>query len=232
MFPENPGVDLYRKYAYIIKTSNSAAGASEAIKNMSRLAKKIINVEEIGRPDEEGYIQRGLRRNIFVEKTGEERSIDMLLSKIKGEPYVTELPMPVFEKFTPSPAIKDISKAKIAVLTTGGFVPLGNPDRLEACNCTKFKKYSLKADYSMDDAKGQVVHGGYDPTYGNENGNRILPVDAMMALEKEGHIGKLYENTFVTVGNGMGTDQAAVFGKEIAKKLLDANVQGAILTST
>jgi glycine/betaine/sarcosine/D-proline reductase family selenoprotein B len=54
----------------------------------------------------------------------------------------------------------------------------------------------------------------------------------MLALEKEGRIGELYEKTFVTVGNGMGTDQAAIFGKEIAQKLLEANVQGAILTST
>ena len=77
-----------------------------------------------------------------------------------------------------------------------------------------------------------VVHGGYDPVYGNEDGNRILPVDVLVDLEKEGRIGELCDFTFVTVGNGMGTDQAAVFGDAIAEELKKEEVSGAILTST
>lgn len=233
MYEENPGVELYRKYAYIVSTDNNARGMRDAVRNMSRLIGKIADREEIGRPEEEGYIRRGFRRNVFVEDNGAKRCLDMLLNKISGRPYETELPMPVFEKFNPSPAVKDLSTATIAVLTSGGMVPLGNPDRLEACNCTKFKEYSLEKDYAGKGVtKGQVAHGGYDPTYGNDNGNRILPVDALAAFEKEGVIGKLYDHTFVTVGNGMGTDQAAAFGKAIALKLQEAGVDGAILTST
>jgi glycine reductase len=157
----------------------------------------------------------------------------MLLDKIAGNEFETELPMPIFEKFEPSPAIKDMSKARIVVMTTGGMVPQGNPHRLEACNCTKWEEYSLDDDYcGRGVTKGMVVHGGYDPIYGNEDGNGILPADALLEFEKEGRIGEFYGNAFVTVGNGMGTDQAAEFGDAIAQKLKEAQIDGAILTST
>lgn len=233
MYEENPGMELYRKFAYIVPTGNNARGMRDAVSKMGTLIKRIAGGEMLSNPEEDGFFERGLRENIFLEKTGAERCVDMLLKKIKGEDFETELPMPVFEKFEPSPAIKDLSKATIAVMTSGGMVPAGNPHRLEACNCTKWECYSIDSDYGGRGAgKGMVVHGGYDPTYGNEDGNRILPIDMMVELEQEGKIGKLYDYTYVTVGNGMGTDQAAVFGDEIAKELLDAKIDGAILTST
>jgi len=41
MYPENPGVELYKKSAYIIETSNSAAGMRKAVAPMARLALKL-----------------------------------------------------------------------------------------------------------------------------------------------------------------------------------------------
>lgn len=233
MFSENPGMEMYRKFAYIVPTGNNARGMRDAVSRMGVLINRIAEGETLTDPEKDGFFERGLRENIFLERTGAERCVDMLLKKIKGEDFETELPMPIFEKFEPSPAIKDMSKATIAVMTSGGMVPEGNPHRLEACNCTKWECYSLDSEYGgRGVTKGMVVHGGYDPTYGNEDGNRILPIDMMVELEQEGRIGKLYDYTYVTVGNGMGTDQAAVFGDEIAKELLDAKIDGAILTST
>lgn len=233
MFEENPGIELYHKYGYIVYTDNNARGMRKAVESMAHLIKKMATGEEIKDSASEGYAMRGIRKNYFLEETGAERSINMLLKKINGESFETELPMPVFEKFEPSPAVNELSKATILVMTSGGMVPLGNPDHLEACNCTKFRKYSLEDDYcGKGVTKGQVVHGGYDPTYGNENGNRILPVDILFDMEKEGVIGKLYDNTFVTVGNGMGTDQAADFGDAIAQELKKDQIDGVILTST
>ncbi len=233
MFEENPGMEMYRKYAYIVPTNNNARGMKDAVGKMGMLIQRVAAGEKLSNPEKDGFFERGLRENIFLEKSGAERCVDMLLSKIKGEEFETELPMPMFEKFKPSPAIKNMANAQIIVMTSGGMVPQGNPHRLEACNCTKWKEYSLEDDYcGIGNIEGMVVHGGYDPTYGNEDGNRILPIDVMVELEKEGRIGKLYDRTFVTVGNGMGTDQAALFGDEIAKELLDAQIDGAILTST
>ena len=233
MYEENPGLELYRKYAYIIPTGNSARDMKNALQKMSVFIGKLAAGKEIGSPEREGYVQRGIRKNYFEEKTGAQRCVDMLLKKIRGEDYETELPMPVFEKVVPSPAVKDMSKAKIIVMTSGGMVPRGNPDRLEACNCTKFRRYNYDESYGGKGVtKGKVVHGGYDPVYGDEDGNRILPVDVLVDLEKEGRIGELCDFTFVTVGNGMGTDQAGAFGDAIAEELKKENISGAILTST
>ena len=52
----------------------------------------------------------------------------MMIKKLRGEPYVTELPMPVFDRVKPAPAVKDMAHARIALITSGGIVPQGNPD--------------------------------------------------------------------------------------------------------
>lgn len=233
MYSQNPGVEMYRKYGYIVSTANNARRMGDALEGICGLVNKIISKETLGTPAEEGYFERGLRRNVYMERSAAQRAVDMLLAKIKGEEFSTERKMPVFEKFTPSPAIKNMKKATIAVMTSGGLVPKGNPDRLEACNCTKYKKYSLEEDYEGKGiTKGQVVHGGYDPVYGNADGNRILPADVLVKLEEEGTFGKLYENTYVTVGNGTEVEKAAVFGDLIAEELKAEGVDGVLLTST
>lgn len=233
MFPENPGAELYRKYAYIVPTADSARGMRQAAEKISTLVLRLAAGEKIGSPEQEGYIRRGIRVNFFHTDNAAKRATDMLLKKIKGEPFETELPMPVFDKFPPSPAIREIKNATIALITSGGIVPKGNPDRMEACNCTKYRAYTL-GDFGGEELPlAEVAHGGYDPVYANEDGNRVLPVDALYALEKAGEIGRVHEKIYVTVGNGMRTDQAATFGDIIAKELLAAgDVEGVILTST
>jgi glycine reductase len=78
----------------------------------------------------------------------------------------------------------------------------------------------------------ETAHGGYDPTYANEDPNRVLPVDVMRELEKEGVIKKFHEVYYSTVGNGTSVANAKKFGAEIAQKLKDANVNAVIVTST
>jgi len=90
-----------------------------------KLALKMVNKEEIGTPEEEGYIPRGIRKNYFAQERGSKRAVDMLVKKLKGEPYTTELPMPEFDRVPPAPAVKDLSKALVALVTSGGIVPKG-----------------------------------------------------------------------------------------------------------
>ncbi len=170
MFEENPGIELYHKYGYIVYTDNNARGMRKAVESMAHLVKKMATGEEIKDSASEGYAMRGIRKNYFLEEMGAERSINMLLKKINGESFETELPMPVFEKFEPSPAVNELSKATILVMTSGGMVPWKS-DHLEACNCTKFRKTSLEDDYCGKVCYQRAgIHGGYDPTYGNETG--------------------------------------------------------------
>ena len=70
MYPENPGVEMYRKYAYIVETGNSAATMRQAIPQIAKLVVKLGTGAEMGSAAEEGYMERGGRRNVFVSERG------------------------------------------------------------------------------------------------------------------------------------------------------------------
>ncbi len=232
MYPENPGVETYRQYLYIIETGNSAASMRTALPAMGKLAGKLANGEPIGPPAEEGYLSRGIRRNVFVEKRGSERAIELLLKKIKGEPFETEYPIPHFDRVEPAAAIADLSKVTVALVTSGGIVPKGNPDRIEASSASRYGKYSLAGVEALTADAFETAHGGYDPVYANDNPNRVVPVDALRQLEKEGRIGRLFPYFYSTVGNGTSVANAKKYAAEIAAELVNEGVQAVILTST
>ncbi len=232
MYPENPGSEIYGKDIYILKTGISAATMKEALSCLAVFVLKLAKGGEIGFPHEDGYIPQGRRVNIFVEKTGAVRGVDMILKKLKGEPFTTELPMPVFDRVTPAPAVKNLGQARIALITSGGVVPKGNPDRIEAANATKFGKYPIEGIEDLVKDEYITVHGGYDPVYVLEGPDRVLPVDVMRLLEKEGKIGQLYNYFYSTVGNTTAVSSAKRFGEEIGQDLLANGINGAILTST
>lgn len=232
MYQENPGVDLFRKYAYIIETAPSAAGMRKAVAPMAALAIKLGRGIPAGSPESEGYIPRGIRVNYFSEKRGAKRAVDMLIKKINGEAFETEYAMPVFDRVEPSAPIIDLTKAKIALVTSGGIVPTGNPDRIESSSASKYGKYSMAGITDLNTENAETAHGGYDPVYANQDADRVLPVDVLKEMEKEGLIGKLHEFWYATVGNGTSVANSKKYAASIAKDLLAAGVDGVILTST
>lgn len=225
MYEENPGVDMYVKETYILPTANSAAGMRKIVKPLAAFALKLAKGEEILSPEEDGYFPQGARINYFTEKQGGERAVDMLVKKLKDEEFETEYPMPVFDKVDPSLAVKDLSKAKIAIVTSGGIVPTGNPDKIESSSASKYGQYKL------DDA-GETAHGGYDPTYANANPDRVLPVDVLKEAVAEGKVGSLHEYYYSTTGNGTAVKSSKAYAAEIAKTLIADGVEAVILTST
>ena len=232
MHSTNPGVDAARKDVYILEAGDSIRDMKRILPRMVALAQKILDKKPIGLPHEEGYFPRGVRINIRAEKRGSRRAVEMLLKKLQGEPFVTELPLPKFDRVPPAPPIPTLSRAVIALVTEGGIVPKGNPDRIEAHNASKYCKYFIG---DLDDLTGeayQTAHGGYDPVYANEDPDRVLPLDAARAMEKEGAFGKLYDYYYVTVGNVTAVASAARYGQEIGELLRKDGVQGVILTST
>ncbi len=232
MYKENPGVELYRKDVYIVETADSARGMKDALEKMAKLTLKLLKGQKLGLPEEEGYIPRGIRVNCFKDEIGAKRAVDMLLKKLKGQEFKTEYPMPEFDRVPPSPPIKDLKNATIALVTSGGIVPKGNPDHIEASSATKYGEYSIAGVDDLTPDKYQTAHGGYDPTYANEDPDRVLPVDMARELEREGVFKKLHDYYYATVGNGTPVANAKRFGKEIAQKLKEANVDAVILTST
>lgn len=232
MYAENPGSDMFKQKIYIISTKNNAAGMRGAIKQMVPLALKLVKGEKIGASSEEGYIPNGVRVNFFEKERGSARAVKMLVNKLSGKEFVTEYPMPSFDRVNPMPAIKDLSKAKIALVTSGGIVPKGNPDRIESSSASKFGKYDIDGVQDLTSETYQTAHGGYDPTYANADADRVLPVDVLREYEKEGKIGELNRYYYATVGNGTAVASAMKFGKEIALDLISQNVSAVILTST
>lgn len=232
MFIENPGVDMFRKDIYIVETANAATGMRQAIPAIAKLALKLAKNESIGAPAEEGYIPRGVRKNVFKSERGSKRAVDMLIAKLKGEKFETEYPMPDFDRVAPNPPILDMKKAKIALVTSGGIVPKGNPDRIESSSASKYGKYDLTGVNDLTAETYETAHGGYDPTYANIDADRVLPVDVLRDLEKEGVIGELHRYYYATVGNGTSVANAKKFAATFAQELVKDGVQAVILTST
>ena len=232
MYIENPAVEIYKDKTYIIETGNSAVSMRKSVAKMVSFANKILGKEEIGLPKEAGYIPRGIRVNIFHERTGAERAIDMLIKKLNNEEYETEIPIPRYDTVTPAQPVKNLKKAKIALLTTGGVVPFKNPDHLPAATAKFYKKYPIKDINEFSEGSYESVHAGYDPVYANENPNRILPLDSLKELKQDGEIGSIYEFYFVTTGNSTSVADSNRMGVEIAQELKEAGIDGAIMTST
>lgn len=232
MYIENPGADMFKKDIYIVETANAATGMRQAIPAMAKLALKLGKGEEVGSPADEGYIPRGVRKNIFKEERGSKRAVNMLVAKLKGEEFETEYAMPDFDRVAPNPAVLDMKNAKVALVTSGGIVPKGNPDRIEASSASKYGKYDIDGVADLTAETYETAHGGYDPVYANQDADRVLPVDVLRELEKEGEIGELHRYFYTTVGNGTSVANAKKFASTFAQELVKDGVQAVILTST
>lgn len=232
MYEENPGADMFKQDVILVKTGNSAATMRKAVPQFVTLIKKLATGEEILGPSIEGYLERGIRVNYFAEERGATRGLKMLLKKMAGEPFETDLPMPKFDRVEPGKAIEDLSKAKIAIVTSGGIVPVGNPDHIESSNATKFGWYTMEGMDRMSKDDYMTIHGGYDRQFVLEDPNLVIPLDVLREKEKSGEIGSLYPYFASTTGTGTATNSAAKFGDEIGKKLIEEQVDAVILTST
>lgn len=103
LYRENPGVEMCRAVVPVIPTSEAASQMRDALTRLARLASKLGRGEALGRPDEEGYLPHGQRLNQRHEKSGAERAITMLLKKVKGKEYTSEIPVPDFGSIVPAP---------------------------------------------------------------------------------------------------------------------------------
>lgn len=242
MFEESPGVEVYRRDVYICRTIKSAGKMFEDLTHMVNLSLKLISEERgsrlvsrenVGRPSEDGYFPRDMLKNEYAEKTTAERGVDMLLAKIKGMPFQTEVEGPKVQVIQPPPPVKDLSVCEVALISDGGLAPKGNPDRFSTRANKIWATYEIvqlfPEDYSSD---FDILHTGYHPAYIMENPNRLVPVDVMRDLEKEGIIGKLHRTFYSTSGNATMQGDCRKMGEEIAEQFKKRGINGAILTST
>ena len=232
MHPDNAAAEMYRTKVHVVPTAKSAAGMAEALPAMARLALKLAAREPLGSPAVEGYLPTGHRVFHEAARPAGERAVDMLLRKLRGESYTTEWEVPRYALVSPAAPLRDSAKATIALVTTGGLVPRGNPDRLESGYATKWLRSSIKGLDELSPERWQSVHGGFDTTLINLDPHRVVPLDVARELEREGVIGRLFEELFTTTGNTSVIPDIRRFAREMTQELKAAGVEGVILTST
>jgi len=233
MNEENPGVEVYRENPfYILKGGDGAAKMRQDIAAMAAFANKIVAGEEILWADAEGYFSRGIRKEVFTEKTGADRTVDMLLAKLAGRPYETEYKIEVRDNVVPSKPIADLRKARIALISTGGLVPMGNPDRIPGGTCSVWKRYDISKLRALKSGEFYSIHCGINTDYVNADPEVLVPLSSLRALEKNGEIGEVHKYFYSTTGNLAILKDARRMGAEIAENLKAEQVDGAIFVST
>lgn len=234
MHEENPGVQMFKKDLYIFPGGKSAAAMKADTAQMAALGDRILAGEKNILAEEAGFYPRGIRHQIWRQdaKPASDRAMEMLLKKLAGEPYVSELPIPYIERVPVADPVKDLSQAKIAIVTTGGIVPVANPDRIQSASATRWGRYDVTGLEALSGGVYKTIHAGFDPAAADSDPNVIVPIDAMRAFEKEGRIGSLHSYFYSTVGTGTTEAEAARMAREIIPFLQEDNVTAIILTST
>jgi glycine reductase len=229
MHPDNPGLEDAPAGA-VIASGASVREMGPALERLAGAVRRRLAGEPLTAAD--GRIGRLVRKNVVAERTAAARAVDLLVARLGGQAASTEVPLPRFDTVTPAPPVPDPRQATVALLTEGGLVPVGNPDRLESARATRWLRYGIAGKAAVPTGEYASVHGGFSTTWANEDPHRLLPLDVARDLEREGAIGALYTEYFATTGNGTTVPAARRFGVEWAAELRRAGVQAAILTAT
>lgn len=234
MHVENPGVNMFKKEVVIFPGGRSAAAMRKDVKKMAAYADKVLAGEKIGTAEEEGFYTRGIRHQVidFTMEPAAVRGVKMLLKKLAGEDYVTELPIPKSDRVEIASPVKDLSTAKIAFVTTGGIVPVANPDRIQSASATRWGMYDISEMPRLEGGVFKTIHAGYDPAAADADPNVCVPLDALRAYETEGKIGSIDSHFYTTVGTGTTEAEAARMAQEMVPFLKEHGVDGVIMTST
>ena len=85
-----------------VPARQSVKGMNDAVSKMVSIGLRLAADEPIGRPADEGYFHRGIIKNEFSDRNAAERAVDMVLARIKGDPFEPELDLPKFEHVKPA----------------------------------------------------------------------------------------------------------------------------------
>jgi glycine reductase len=233
MHPESPVVETMRKArrVWILPTGERAADMPKVLPKLAEFAMKIGSGAAIGPAKIEGYIPTGQRRLEFTDTPGAERALKLLLTKLTGQPFQTEIPIEQFEPVPPASPLKYLKKARVAVITTSGLVPKGNPDKFKMFNATEWRKYRLPEAPALRSEDWEVIHGGFNTTYAQANPNLVVPLDGLRAMEGQ-TFGELHDEFYTITGVGTSLKTARQAGEEMVASMQAAGVDAALLVAT
>ena len=232
MYPENPGVLTNRRDIVIVPTGESPAEIPAVVREIVRIGLKLANGEQLRPADEEGYISRGIRKLGNRDEPAARRAVKMLVRKMAGEPWSTELPLEMPEVVPPAAPIGDMREAKIAIVTCGGLVPKGNPDRLPGGPSDVWFKYSIEGLDTMRSGDWESIHVGFFTGLVNENPNYVVPLNLLRTFESQKAIKSVYPWYLSTSGRGTPVATSKRVGTEMATLLKDDGVDACLLVAT
>jgi len=229
MHPDNPGLGEAAGTS-VVESGLTARQMRDSLDRFAAATLKVAAGEELTAQD--GRIGPVARTNRRAERNAAERAVALVLARLGGDREATEIPLPDFDQVAPAAPVADVAEALIALVTESGFVPAGNPDRLESARASKWVRHSLEGLDSAEAGSFESVHGGFSTQWANADPNRLLPLDVARELEREGEIGRLHGEYLGTTGNGTTVADARRFGMEWAAELRQAKIQAVILTAT
>jgi len=232
MHPENPGASSARRGIYVVPTGTSTTSMQAALDALSPLVRRLGRREPLGPAEVDGYLPRGMRRVHDRGRPGYQRALDMLLDKLHGRPYRSEVPYAAPERVPPAPPVADLSRARIAMITTGGLVRKGNPDKQVSANAVRYHRHTVAELESLSPADWEAYHAGYFNHLVNSNPNYILPLSFLRDLERQGKVGHVHEHIYALPGVSTPVAVSAGHGRSIAADLKAGGVDGALLVAT
>ena len=232
MHPENPGASNARRGIYVVPTGASTTSMQAALDALAPLVRRLGRGETLGPAEVDGYLPRGMRRVHDRGRPGYQRALDLLLNKLHGRPYRSEVPYAAPERVPPAPPVADLSRARIAMVTTGGLVRKGNPDKQVSANAVRYHRHTVAELESLSPADWEAYHAGYFNHLVNSNPNYILPLSFLRDLERQGKVGHVHEHIYALPGVSTPVAVSAGHGRSIAADLKAGGVDGALLVAT
>jgi glycine reductase complex component B subunit gamma len=232
MHPENPGASGARRGIYIVPTGAATTSMQAALDTLAPLARRLGHGEALGLAEVDGYMPQGTRRVHDRGRPGYQRALAMLLDKLHGRPYRSEVPYAAPERVPPAPPLTDLSRARIAMVTTGGLVRKGNPDKQVSANAVRYHRHTVAELESLSPADWEAYHAGYFNHIVNSNPNYILPLSFLRDLERQGKVGRVHEHIYALPGVSTPVAVSAGHGRRIAEDLKGSGVDGALLVAT
>lgn len=234
--PKSPALEGFKQYrdrrVFALPTAENVSGMEKALGKMAGFIRKLSSGASIGSASEEGYLPHGIRLVEVAKRRGVERALDMLLDKLGGRSFSTEIPVSSLQKVSVAPPIMNFSNITVALATTAGVVEAGNPDGFKTHRNTKWKKYSIAGLNSMQDKPWEVRHGGYNTLFMLGNANYSVPLDVCRDLEKKGLFGKLSPHYYSSPGQGGEISVMEGIGQAMASDMKAEGVGAVLLVST
>ncbi|MBI4306382.1 MAG: glycine/betaine/sarcosine/D-proline family reductase selenoprotein B [Chloroflexi bacterium] len=233
MHPDNTGVLTFRRNLLVIPTGTAVSEMPSAMARLAVFARKLASGHKLGPALEEGYLPRGFRQLVIHDRTGAERAFEMMMARILGRPFVSEVQIPQYEMVPPARPISGSGSTKFALVTTGGLVPKGNPDRQVGGRATDYFKYSIAGLTELSTTEWESVHAGFSTTHLNtKDPSYVLPLPIIREFEDRGLIGGVHPYFFSTTGNGTPVTVAKRMAESVAGELKEAGVGAALLVAT